>query len=76
MYVPLTPTGNIIVDGVVASCYASLDHDLAHISMKPMQWSPKIMQQIFGEEDGFSTFIRTTEHVGKWLLPYGQFLKY
>ena len=47
-----------------------MDHDLAHFSMKPMQWSPKIMQQIFGEEDGFPTFIRTAEELGKWLMPY------
>ena len=66
---PLTSTGNIIVDGVLTSCYASLDHDLAHISMKPMQWSPNIIQWIFGEENGFPTFITTAEELGKWLMP-------
>ena len=29
--------GNIIVDGVLASCYASVDHDLGHIAMVPMR---------------------------------------
>ena len=38
---PLTMEGNIIVDGVLASCYASFDHDLAHIAMAPMQWIPR-----------------------------------
>ena len=32
---PLTEEGNIVVDGVLASCYASFDHDLAHIAMVP-----------------------------------------
>ena len=36
-YVPLTEEGNIVVDGVLASCYASFDHDLAHITMAPIQ---------------------------------------
>ena len=75
-YVPLTSDGNIIVDGIVASCYASLDHDLAHISMKPMQWSSKIIGWIFGEKYGFPTFIRTTEELGKWIMPYWQLLQY
>ena len=75
-YDPLTSDGNIIVDGILASCYASFDHDLAHISMKPMQWSPNIIQQIFGEEDRFSAFTQTIKELGKWLLPYGQLLQY
>ena len=32
--------GNIIVDGVLASCYASSDHDLVHIIMVPIQRFP------------------------------------
>ena len=43
--------------------------------MKPIQWYPKIIQQIFGEEYGFPAFIRTAEELGKWLLPYGQFMQ-
>ena len=35
-FVPLTMKGNIVVDGVLASCYASFDHDLAHFVMTPM----------------------------------------
>ena len=37
-YVPLTEDGNIVVGGILASCYASFDHDLAHLAMVPMQW--------------------------------------
>ena len=43
--------------------------------MKPIQWYPKIIQQIFGEEYGFPAFIKTAEELGKWLLPYGQFMQ-
>ena len=35
-YVPLTADGNIVVDQILASCYASFDHDLAHLMMMPM----------------------------------------
>ena len=36
-YVPLVPEGKIVVDGVLASCHASADHDVAHLIMVPMQ---------------------------------------
>ena len=41
-FVPLTKNGNIMVDGVLASCYASFDHDLAHFGMRPLQWFSEI----------------------------------
>ena len=59
-YAPLTIEGNMMVDGVLASCYAFTDHDLAHIVMTPIQWYPQTIQWIFGDDGGFSAFIRTT----------------
>ena len=41
-YVPLTRQGNIVVDGVLTSCYPSVPHDLAHIVMLPMTWFPRM----------------------------------
>ena len=35
LYAPLTSEGTIIVDGVVASCYASVPHTIGHIGMWP-----------------------------------------
>ena len=35
-YTPLTKEGNIVVDGVLASCYAFSNHDLAHTAMAPI----------------------------------------
>ena len=68
---PLTSDGNIIVDGVLASCYASFDHDLAHLFMTPMQWFPGTLGWIFGEgiyEPGYVTYAQI---VGRVLAPYG-----
>ena len=50
---PLTIEGNLIVDGILASCYSFEHHDLAHIGMIPMRWFPGVMDWIFGEENGF-----------------------
>ena len=39
-----------MVNGMLASCYAFSDHDLAHLMLAPMQWHPDIMGWIFGIE--------------------------
>ena len=74
-YVPLTMEGNMIVDGVLASCYPSAHHDLAHIGMVPMRWSPKLFMWIFGEDNGFSAFAKFTEDLGKSVCPNEKFHK-
>ena len=33
----MTAEGNLIVNGALASCYASFDHDLAHSFMAPVR---------------------------------------
>ena len=65
----MTLEGTLVVEGVVASCYASFDHDVAHNVMKPIQWYPEIMQWIFGVNDESPVFVATAKEVGKWLLP-------
>ena len=57
-----------MVDGVLASCYASVDHELAHIGMLSIQWFPEIMQWVFGEDDGYSIFAKTAKHLHESLL--------
>ena len=50
-----------MVDGVVASCYASSGHDVAHFAMTPIHWFPEIVNWIFGgnnESQGYVNFMK------------------
>ena len=55
--------GNIMVDGILTSCYASV-------------WFPDLIQWMFGEETGFQIFVGIVEQLGKWTLPDLQFGTY
>ena len=68
-YTPVTMEGNIIVDGVLASCYPSADHDVLHLGMTPIRWFPQIIQWIMGVENGFQTYIVFVADIGRWVLP-------
>ena len=70
-YVPLTREGNIVVDGVLASCYASFDHDLANIAMTPMQWYPELFEWLFGVENGSPGYVDLVKELGRSVLPAG-----
>ena len=72
-YVPLTNNGKIVVDGVLASCYADFDHELAHFTMTPMQRFPDVMVWIFGEDTGFPVFVSTIRELGMLMLPFRQY---
>ncbi|XP_070550385.1 sonic hedgehog protein-like [Ptychodera flava] len=37
VYAPLTVDGRIVVDGTLTSCYAMVDHDLAHFAFAPLR---------------------------------------
>ena len=37
-YAPLTFEGNIIVNDILASCYATYDHSIMHIITTPIRW--------------------------------------
>ena len=64
--------GNIIIDGVLASCYPSGHHDVAHITMAPIRLFPRILDIIFGEDKGVQGYVRIAEDVGGWLLSQQQ----
>ena len=64
--------GKIVVDGILASCYASVNHDLAHLAMAPIKWFPGTVQWVFGEDDGFSAFAKITEYLRTSMLPFQQ----
>ena len=71
-YVPVTMEGNIVIDGILASCYPSSNHDLAHFGMAPIRWFPEIIECIFGEDDGFQGFVKINKYLSQWLFPYQQ----
>ena len=58
-----------MVDGILASCYASVDHDVAHIAMATMRWVPGALEWIFGADEGFSAHVKLELQLGHLLLP-------
>ena len=61
-----------MVDGALASCYGSFDHDLAHISVTPIQWFPQVMEQIFGLDSITPVYVSLAEYLGRGVLPQSQ----
>ena len=72
----MTMEGNIVVDGILASCYAVVDHDIAQIAMKPIPWYPDVMELVFGDENGVFAYVSLAQSLGRWVLPYGSELKF
>ena len=64
-----------MVDGVLTSCYGSFDHDLAHITMMPMQWFRQIIKWIFGDDNENSVYVKIDQLFGEFTLPNSQFYK-
>ena len=58
-----------MVDGVLASCYAGSHHDLAHLTMIPMQGFSEVIYWLFGDDTGFPIFVSTVKELGMFLLP-------
>ena len=68
-YAPLTMEGNIVVEGVLASCYGSFDHDLAHIAMAPIRWFPGMIEWLLGDEEDSPAYVNIAQVLGKICLP-------
>ena len=71
-YVPLTKEGNIVVNGVLASCYAYFNHDVAHTAMAPLRWFPGMMEWTSGDDNGFHVYTKSWMQIGFDVLPFGQ----
>ena len=65
----MTMEGDIVVDGVLASCYASAHHDVAHIALTPLRWFPRITKGLMGEDGGFAVYARMAELFAGLFLP-------
>ena len=61
--------GTIVVNGILASCYAFPDHDFANIGMMPVRWFPEVMEWLFGVEDESPGYVMIAEHIAQ-VLPY------
>ena len=68
-YAPLTTEGNILVDGIMASCYASSHHDLGHIFLAPIRNFPQLMELIFGQSKDYPGYVKFVEDFGKIMSP-------
>ena len=68
-FTPVTMDGTIIVDGILASCYAFSDHDMAHIGMSPIRWIPRLIEMIFGKNNESPPFLNVVERFAKIVFP-------
>ena len=59
-----------MVDGVLASCYAFPDHDLAHFGMMPILLFPEMTVWIFGDDNGSPVFVEIVKYIGEVMLPF------
>ena len=57
--------GNLLVDGILASCYASSDHGLAHMVMAPIRWFPNII----GDYNKSPSYINIAKELNRWVVP-------
>ncbi|XP_073346964.1 tiggy-winkle hedgehog protein-like [Pagrus major] len=81
-YAPITSHGTIIVDGVLASCYAVVDnHDLAHSVFAPVRLWHSFLSLVgllkeldsVNQADGVHWYPELLYHVGGWLLDSDSF---
>jgi len=63
-YAPLTYEGTVVVDGYLASCYASYPHWVAHAALYPARAWPGIF---LGEKEGTGTFVTAVKTLGDML---------
>ena len=62
--------GKIVAEGVLASCYATVDHDLGHIGTTPIRWFPGMTNWIFGENNGSPGYVDVLTDVGTLVRPH------
>lgn len=73
-FAPLTQQGTLVVDGVVASCYAVVDqHSLAHWAFSPLRLIHSWTGSTGSHSDGIHWYSRLLHWLGTMLLDSGRF---
>ncbi len=73
-FAPLTQQGTVVVDGVVASCYAVVDqHSLAHWAFSPLRLIHSWTGSTGSHSDWIHWYSRLLQWLGKLLLDSGRF---
>merc|ERR1712165_159091 len=69
-YSPLTTTGDLFVDQLLSSCYASFPHDLAHAALYPARTWPRLFLEDDHslQEDGTRGYVRIIKKLGDFLI--------
>ena len=59
-YAPITMEGNIVVDDVLASCYA-------HFAMAPIRWFPDFLELFSADKNVSPMYVAIAKEIRKWL---------
>ncbi|GLD59934.1 indian hedgehog B protein-like protein [Lates japonicus] len=74
LYAPLTQHGSIVVNGVLASCYAAVDnHHLAHWVLAPLRFFYSLIGPSEPQTDGLHWYPWLLQKLGQMLLDAGHF---
>ncbi|XP_022596218.1 indian hedgehog B protein-like [Seriola dumerili] len=74
LYAPLTQHGSVVVNGVLASCYAAVDnHHLAHWVLAPLRFFYSLIGPSEPQTDGLHWFPLLLQKLGQMLLDAGHF---
>ena len=65
-WAPLTMEGTLLVDGLLASCYASFSHDLVNLALAPVKMFPRMLldDQESLKVDGCREVVKLQKKVG------------
>ncbi|XP_013877786.1 indian hedgehog signaling molecule a [Austrofundulus limnaeus] len=74
LYAPLTQHGSIVVNGVLASCYAAVDsHHLSHWALAPLRLFYKLIGPLQAQNNGLHWYPWILQRLGQVLLDSAHF---